>query len=70
MIKIIFRRAAQRMVSAGTKSRSHGNGSERGGFCGALQRAPPVLPPSLARRLSNKENLGFGRVSTFFYNYY
>lgn len=59
-------RAAQRMVSAanGTKtSRSHGNGSERGGFCGALQRAPPLMPPSLARRLSNKENLGFGRVS-------
>lgn len=59
-------RAAQRMVSAanGTKtSRSHGNGSERGGFCGALQRAPPLMPPSLARRLSNKESLGFGRVS-------
>ena len=63
-------RAAQRMVSAanGTKSsRSHGNGSERGGFCGALQRAPPLIPPSLARRLANKENLGFGRVSEVFH---
>lgn len=59
-------RAAQRMVSAGngTKtSRTHANGADRGGFCGAIQRSPPVLPPSLARRLSNKETMGFGRVS-------
>jgi hypothetical protein len=58
-------RAAQRMVSAGNgtkSSRSHGNGADRGGFCGAIQRAPPIMPPSLARRLSNKENMGFGRV--------
>lgn len=63
-------RAAQRMVSAGNgtkSSRPHGNGSERGGFCGALQRAPPLIPPSLARRLANKENLGFGRVSEVFH---
>lgn len=63
----ISSRAAQRMVSAGngTKSSrtSHGNGADRGGFCGAIQRAPPIMPPSLARRLSNKENMGFGRVS-------
>jgi hypothetical protein len=54
------------MVSAGNgtkSSRSHGNGADRGGFCGAIQRAPPIMPPSLARRLSNKENMGFGRVS-------
>ena len=57
------------MVSAAssTKQRtSEGNGSERGGFCGALQRTPPPLPAALARRLSNKENVGFGRVSFFF----
>lgn len=54
------------MVSAanGTKTRSHG--IERGGFCGAIQRAPPVLPASLARRMSNKENVGFGKVSRIF----
>lgn len=53
------------MVSAanGTKARPHG--VERGGFCGAIQRAPPPLPPSLARRMSNKENVGFGKVSNF-----
>ena len=58
------------MVSAAssTKQRtSEGNGSERGGFCGALQRTPPPLPAALARRLSNKENVGFGRVSLFFF---
>lgn len=57
-------RAAQKMVSAasGTKTRSHG--VERGGFCGAIQRAPPPMPASLARRMSNKENVGFGKVSS------
>lgn len=58
-------RAAQRIVSAanGTKTgRTRGNGSERGGFCGALQRAPPPMPAQLLRRLTNKENLGFGKV--------
>ncbi|KAG5676165.1 hypothetical protein PVAND_006014 [Polypedilum vanderplanki] len=56
-------KAAQRMVSAanGTKS-SRSHNSDRGGFCGAIQRAPPPIPASLARRMSNKENLGFGRV--------
>lgn len=59
-------RAAQRMVSAanGTKS-SRSHNSDRGGFCGAIQRAPPPIPASLARRMSNKENLGFGRVRIF-----
>jgi hypothetical protein len=42
-----------------------GNGSDRGGFCGALQRFPPTMPTILTRRLSNKENIGFGRVSNF-----
>lgn len=62
----ISSRAAQRMVSAGNgtkSSRTHANGSDRGGFCGAIQRSQPALPPSLARRLSNKETMGFGRVS-------
>lgn len=59
-------RAAQRIVSAANSNkngRSRGNGSERGGFCGALQRAPPVMPPQLLRRLTNKESLGLGKVS-------
>lgn len=37
--------------------------SERGGFCGALQRAPPPMPAGLARRLANKDNFGLGKVS-------
>ncbi|XP_030384212.1 kinesin-like protein GA13060 [Scaptodrosophila lebanonensis] len=36
--------------------------SGNGGYCGALQRAPPPLPPGLARRLSNKECYGVGKV--------
>lgn len=40
-----------------------------GGYCGALQRAPPPVPPALQRRLANRENLGFGKVSQFFYLY-
>lgn len=52
------------MVSAanGTKPRSQATTSEKGGYSGAIQRAPPPMPASLARRMSNKENLGFGRV--------
>ena len=37
--------------------------SERGGYCGALQRAPPAMPAGLARRLANKDNFGIGKVS-------
>ncbi|KAM8717100.1 hypothetical protein ACLKA7_003898 [Drosophila subpalustris] len=33
-----------------------------GGFCGALQRAPPPIPPGLARRLSSRECYGVGKV--------
>ncbi|XP_070497103.1 kinesin-like protein CG14535 isoform X4 [Chironomus tepperi] len=57
------KRAAQRMVSAanGTKSTRY-HGAERGGFCGSIQRSPPQMPASLARRMTNKESLGFGRV--------
>lgn len=36
--------------------------SERGGFCGALQRAPPPMPAGLARRLANRDNFGVGKV--------
>jgi len=51
------------MVSAanGTKSTRY-HGAERGGFCGSIQRSPPPMPASLARRMTNKETLGFGRV--------
>lgn len=37
--------------------------SERGGYCGALQRAPPPMPAGLARRLANRDNFGIGKVS-------
>lgn len=40
-----------------------GNLVRNGGFCGALQRAPPTMPSALARRLVNKENYGLGKVS-------
>lgn len=36
--------------------------TDRGGFCGALQRTPPAIPAGLARRLANKENYGMGKV--------
>lgn len=36
--------------------------TERGGYCGALQRAPPTMPAGLARRLANKDNFGMGKV--------
>ncbi|KAG4076293.1 hypothetical protein HA402_014842 [Bradysia odoriphaga] len=36
--------------------------TERGGYCGALQRAPPAMPAGLARRLANKDNFGMGKV--------
>ncbi|XP_068143592.1 kinesin-like protein GA13060 [Drosophila tropicalis] len=36
--------------------------TRNGGFCGALQRAPPPMPPALARRLSSRECYGVGKV--------
>lgn len=36
--------------------------TDRGGYCGALQRTPPAMPAGLARRLANKENYGMGKV--------
>jgi len=36
--------------------------SRNGGFCGALQRAPPPMPPTLIRRLSSRECYGVGKV--------
>lgn len=65
MPALIFR-AAQRMAnnSAPVKTRVPEMPSiDRGGFCGALQRAPPAMPAGLARRLVNKENYGMGKVS-------
>nr|XP_014103110.1 kinesin-like protein CG14535 isoform X2 [Bactrocera oleae] len=61
------KRAAQKLAQThnSTKSRTAElpNASARnGGFCGALQRAPPPMPPGLARRLANKENYGIGKV--------
>lgn len=44
--------------------------ADRGGFCGALQRAPPPMPAGLARRLANKDNFGMGKVNISFLNLY
>ncbi|XP_055848672.1 kinesin-like protein CG14535 isoform X2 [Episyrphus balteatus] len=60
------KRAAQKLAQGGGSSKSRSTDmahtSRNGGFCGALQRAPPPLPPGLARRLANKENYGIGKV--------
>ncbi|XP_067623434.1 kinesin-like protein CG14535 [Eurosta solidaginis] len=62
-----YARAAQRLAQThnSTKSRTTevpNTSARNGGFCGALQRAPPPMPPGLARRLANKENYGLGKV--------
>ncbi|EDW04005.1 kinesin-like protein CG14535 [Drosophila grimshawi] len=46
---------------SGAMSSSSGS-SRNGGFCGALQRAPPPMPPGLARRLASRECYGVGKV--------
>lgn len=54
------------MTSAGNNTRSRSTemtASDRGGYCGALQRSPPPMPAALTRRLINRENMGFGKVS-------
>ncbi|KNC31316.1 hypothetical protein FF38_14309, partial [Lucilia cuprina] len=63
-----YARAAQKLAqSTSTKSSARtsdmtNTSARNGGFCGALQRAPPPMPPGLARRLANKENYGIGKV--------
>ncbi|KAL5279541.1 KIF26B family protein [Megaselia abdita] len=58
------KRTAQKLSQSGaSRNRTSTDMSARnGGFCGALQRAPPPMPPGLARRLANKENYGIGKV--------
>lgn len=61
-----FWRAAQRMANNNGPVRSRVSdisNTERGGFCGALQRLQPSMPAGMARRLANKENYGLGKVS-------
>uniref|UniRef100_A0A182Q788 Uncharacterized protein n=1 Tax=Anopheles farauti TaxID=69004 RepID=A0A182Q788_9DIPT len=66
--------AAQRLASGGseiapspttttTTTTTHGTTemSANGGFCGAIQRAPPPIPAGLARRMANRENIGLGK---------
>lgn len=53
--------------SAGNRVPTEMPSTERGGFCGALQRAPPAMPAGLARRLANKDNFGLGKVSGGFF---
>lgn len=48
---------------AGQKLTNGGSMTRNGGFCGALQRAPPTMPSALARRLVNKDNYGLGKVT-------
>ncbi|XP_050072371.1 kinesin-like protein CG14535 [Anopheles maculipalpis] len=60
-------RAAQRLASGGSEiAPVTKNGttemSANGGFCGAIQRAPPPMPAGLARRMANRENIGLGKV--------
>ncbi|XP_052898362.1 kinesin-like protein CG14535 [Anopheles moucheti] len=60
-------RAAQRLASGGSEiAPVTKNGttemSANGGFCGAIQRAPPPIPAGLARRMANRENIGLGKV--------
>lgn len=58
-------RAAQRLANnnAAPKARVPDMPTTaRGGYCGALQRAPPAMPAGLARRLANKDNFGMGKV--------
>lgn len=68
MESFFFHRTAQKLSQSGTsRNRTSADMSARnGGFCGALQRAPPPMPPGLARRLANKENYGIGKVSLLF----
>jgi hypothetical protein len=62
-VSLFLSRAAQR-ISNSTNTRTRAEASmERGGFCGVLQRFPPPVPPALTRRLANRENMGFGKVS-------
>lgn len=50
-------------MSNGSASGSSSSHMPRnGGFCGALQRAPPPIPPGLARRLASRECYGVGKV--------
>lgn len=51
------------MATASTTNASSSSIPARnGGFCGALQRAPPPMPASLSRRLSSRECYGVGKV--------
>lgn len=69
-------RAAQKLAqgtsvkSSRTTDMSANSSTRNGGFCGALQRAPPPMPPGVARRLANKENYGLGKVSAYMSDIY
>lgn len=63
-LSILFR-AAQRIANNNAVPKARVPDmptTERGGYCGALQRAPPTMPAGLARRLANKDNFGMGKV--------
>ncbi|XP_025830846.1 kinesin-like protein CG14535 isoform X2 [Agrilus planipennis] len=60
-----FARAAQKLnlsSSPHRKKRISSEDAEAAGFCGALQRAPPPVPPALLRRIGVKEVTGVGKV--------
>lgn len=48
--------------SLGRGAMSASQTPRNGGFCGALQRAPPAMPAALQRRLSSRECYGVGKV--------
>ncbi|ENN78891.1 hypothetical protein YQE_04651, partial [Dendroctonus ponderosae] len=60
----LFVRAAQKLnLSSSPHRRKRHNSDEAdpGGFCGALQKCPPPVPPALLRRIGVKEVTGVGK---------
>ncbi|KAF7279123.1 hypothetical protein GWI33_007636 [Rhynchophorus ferrugineus] len=56
--------AAQKLNLSSPHRRKRYNSDEvdPGGFCGALQKCPPPVPPALLRRIGVKEISGVGKV--------
>ncbi|XP_066252648.1 kinesin-like protein CG14535 isoform X2 [Euwallacea similis] len=60
-----FARAAQKLnlsSSPHRRKRYNSDDADPGGFCGALQKCPPPVPPALLRRIGVKEVTGVGKV--------
>ncbi|KAL1509092.1 hypothetical protein ABEB36_003886 [Hypothenemus hampei] len=60
----LFSRAAQKLnlsSSPHRRKRYNSDETDSGGFCGALQKCPPPVPPALLRRIGVKEVTGVGK---------